>query len=64
MNEQAENLGVIKEMFETGAHEIISLKPTAQSIDNEPRLIPWHSDVVLSVDLSAGTMLVAWQSDY
>ena len=48
MNEQAENLGVIKEMFETGAHEIISLKPTAQSIDNEPRLIPWHSDVVLS----------------
>lgn len=64
INEQGENLGIIKEMFETGAHEIISLKPTAQSIDNEPRLIPWHSDVVLAVDLSAGTMLVAWQSDY
>ncbi len=64
INEQGENLGIIKEMFETGAHEIISLKPTPQSIDDEARLIPWHSDVVLSVDLPNKTMLVAWGSDY
>ena len=64
INEQGENLGVIKEMFETGAHEIISVKPTADSIDTEERLIPWHRDVVLSVDLSAKTMLVAWGADY
>lgn len=63
-NEQGENLGKIKEMFETGAHEIISVVPTADSIDGEPRLIPWHRDVVLSVDLSTKTMLVAWGADY
>lgn len=64
INEQNENLGVIKEMFETGAHEIISVKPTADSIDDEARLIPWHKDVVLQVDLTQKTMLVAWQRDY
>lgn len=64
INEDGENLGVIKEMFETSAHEIISVKPTAESIDDEDRLIPWHSDIVLNVDLTAKTMLVAWGSDY
>lgn len=64
INEQGENLGVIKQMFETSAHEIISVKPTKDSIDGEERLIPWHGDVVLNVDLTAKTMLVAWGSDY
>ncbi|MFC0820300.1 ribosome maturation factor RimM [Moraxella marmotae] len=64
VNEQGEKLGQIKEMFETGAHEIISLKPTTDSIDNEERLIPWHRDIVLSVDLVGKTMRVAWGADY
>lgn len=64
INEQGENLGVIKQMFETGAHEIIELTPTTDSIDNEERLIPWHKEVVLSVDLPNKTMLVAWGADY
>lgn len=64
VNEQGEMLGIIDEMFETGAHEIISVKPSDDSIDQEARLIPWHRDVVLSVDLSAKTMLVAWGADY
>lgn len=64
INEEGETLGEIKEMFETGAHEIISVKPSADSIDNEARLIPWHKEVVLSVDLEAKTMLVAWGADY
>lgn len=64
INEDNENLGVIKQMFETGAHEIIEVRPTADSIDGEERLIPWHSDVVLAVDLANKTMRVAWGSDY
>lgn len=64
INEQGENLGIIKEMFETSAHEIISVKPTKDSIDDEDRLIPWHGDVVLNVDLADKTMLVSWGSDY
>lgn len=64
INEAGENLGVIKEMFETGAHEIISVKATKDSIDGEDRLIPWHKETVLSVDLANKTMLVAWGADY
>lgn len=64
INEQNETLGVIKELFETGAHEIVSVKPTKDSIDDEARLIPWHKDVVLHIDLLQQTMLVAWQRDY
>ena len=64
VNEACENLGVVKEMFETSAHAIISVKPTAQSVDDEDRLIPWHGDIVLNVDLDAKTMLVAWGKDY
>ncbi|MDO4894928.1 ribosome maturation factor RimM [Moraxella sp.] len=64
INEQEENLGVIKSLFETGAHEIITVKPTADSIDDEERLIPWHKDIVLSVNLAEKTMRVAWGSDY
>lgn len=64
INEDNECLGTIKEMFETGAHEVMAVKPTAESIDNEERLIPWHKSVVLEVDLSARTMRVAWGSDY
>lgn len=64
INEDGEILGVIKELFETGAHEIISVKPTKESIDDEERLIPWHATVVLKVDLADKTMLVAWGADY
>lgn len=64
INEDGEKLGVIKEMFETAAHGIISVIPTTDSIDSEERLIPWHADIVLNVDLDAKTMLVAWGSDY
>ncbi|OOR89563.1 ribosome maturation factor RimM [Moraxella caviae] len=64
VNEAGETLGKIKNLFETGAHEIITVAPTAESIDNEERLIPWHKDVVLKVDLAAATMLVAWGADY
>lgn len=64
INEDGENLGVIKNLFETGAHEIITVKPSKDSIDDEERLIPWHKDIVLQVDLDKQTMLVAWGSDY
>lgn len=64
VNEEGEHLGVIKEMFETSAHAIISVKPTTDSIDKEERLIPWHTDIVLNVDLANKTMLVAWGRDY
>lgn len=57
-------LGRIKELFETGAHAIMVVVPTADSVDNEERLIPWHKQTVGEIDLTQKTMMVDWGQDY
>lgn len=57
-------LGKVKELFETGAHAIMVVVPTSDSIDNEERLIPWHKQTVVDVALDKQTLLVDWGSDY
>ena len=57
-------LGRVKELFETGAHAIMVVQPTADSVDGEERLIPWHKQTVVDVNLTANTMLVDWGRDY
>lgn len=64
VNEQQECLGVIKSLFETGAHAMMSVVPSADSIDKESRLIPWHTTIVQSVNRETGVVLVAWEKDY
>lgn len=64
INEQDDYLGDIEEMFETGAHDIMRVAVTADSIDDEERLIPWHKQTVLSVDLASQTVRVDWPRDY
>lgn len=64
LNEQNECLGVVKNLFETGAHAIMTVSPSPDSIDNEERLIPWHKTVVLDVKLSEQALIVAWEKDY
>ena len=57
-------LGQIKDLFETGAHDVMVVKPTPDSVDREERLIPWHKQTVLTVDLAAKTVTVDWAQDY
>ncbi len=64
INEQDEYLGDITEMFETGAHDIMRVAVTPDSLDKEERLIPWHKQTVVQVDMAGKTVLVAWPSDY
>lgn len=68
VNEQNEILGTVKNLFETGAHEIMTVVPTKDSIDDQERLIPWHKTTVLSVMLNTenkpGHILVAWEKEY
>ena len=63
-NEQDEYLGDITEMFETGAHDIMRVAATSDSLDGEERLIPWHKQTVIAVDMTAKTVVAAWPSDY
>lgn len=57
-------LGQVKELFETGAHAIMVVVPTTDSVDNEERLIPWHKQTVGEIDLTQKTMMVDWGQDY
>ena len=57
-------LGQIKDLFETGAHDVMVVKPTPDSVDSEERLIPWHKQTVLMVDLAAKTVTVDWAQNY
>ncbi len=64
MNEQNEYLGDIAEMFETGAHDIMRVAATSDSLDKEERLIPWHKQTVIQVDTTERTVHVSWLNDY
>lgn len=57
-------LGEIREMFETGANDVIVVQPCKGSIDQTERMIPWHTDIVRNIDLVAGRMDVHWGVDY
>ena len=63
-NEQQEYLGDIAEMFETGAHDIMRVAATSNSLDDEERLIPWHKQTVIEVDMTDKKVIAAWPSDY
>lgn len=64
MNEQDQYLGDITEMFETGAHDIMRVAATTDSVDSEERLIPWHKQTVIQVDMANKTVITDWPSDY
>lgn len=56
--------GVVKELFETGAHAIMVVSPTNDSFDDEERLIPWHKQTIVDVDLTQKMIVVDWGVDY
>lgn len=57
--------GTVARMLETGANDVLVVRPDGQSVDERERLIPYLSgDVVRQVDLDAGEIIVDWQADY
>lgn len=64
-NQQNVEFGVVTEVFETGANDVIVVKPLiAEKNEVQERLIPFIADVVLEVDVKAKTMLVNWDADF
>lgn len=65
INQQQQLLGVVKELFETGANDVVVVSPTSQSIDKDERLIPYlEGQVIKSVDIEQNTLFIDWQDDY
>jgi len=58
-------LGTIDHLFETGANDVVVVKPCAGSIDDRERLIPYLLErVVKAIDLPAGVMKVDWDPEF
>ena len=58
VNSQGVVLGVVREMFSHGAHDVMELS------GERPRLLPWVPAVVKRVDLQAGRVEVDWGADW
>lgn len=74
-NKQEVDFGLIVDVFETGANDVIAVRADAiqpeASTDKavakekpQERLIPFIDAVVLEVDIAAKTMLVDWDADF
>ncbi|RWW90328.1 hypothetical protein BHE74_00044331 [Ensete ventricosum] len=57
-------LGKIDHLLETGANDVMVVKPCAGSLDDRERLLPYTGQCVLAVDLAAGEMKVEWDADF
>ncbi len=58
-------LGEVDHLLETGANDVLVLKPTTGSIDEQERLIPFiREQVIRRIDLDAGQIIVDWDPTY
>lgn len=64
-NQAGQLLGEVAELMETGANDVLVVRPTAASEDDRQRLVPWlPGRVIGAVDLAAARLTVAWELDY
>ena len=55
ITENEEEIGIIKNIFETGANDILEVKSKLSL-----HLIPYLDDVIINVDIDSQTMVVNW----
>ncbi len=65
INESGQVLGTVQKMLETGANDVLVVSPSADSVDDRERLLPWLPErVIKEVSLEKGLVLVDWEPDY
>jgi 16S rRNA processing protein RimM len=65
INQHEQLLGVVSSLLETGANDVLVVKPCAESIDERERLIPFRREATVSdIDIGSGTLRVIWDADY
>ncbi|MDG0978986.1 MAG: ribosome maturation factor RimM [Halieaceae bacterium] len=58
-------LGVVSSMLETGANDVLVVKSTDESVDEQERLIPFLLDrFVVGVDKASNTIEVDWDPEW
>lgn len=65
VNQQGAIYGVVTELLETGANDVLVVAPSIDSIDERQRLIPYlKGSVVLEVSPAECWIRVNWEADY
>lgn len=65
IGEQDSLLGRVDGLMETGANDVLIVKPVSDSIDERERLLPYvPGEVVDEIDLDAGTIKVHWDPEF
>lgn len=60
-----ELLGVVESLMETGSNDVLVVRPTADSLDQDERLIPYLlGSVVKNIDQGKNHILVEWDSQF
>ena len=57
-------LGRVKHLMATGANDVLVVEPTASSIDDRERLLPYITSCVVSVDADKRAINVVWDVDF
>lgn len=64
-NSESLLLGKLDHLFETGANDVLVVKPCDGSIDMRERLIPYLPEqVIKNIDMQAGEIRVEWDPDF
>lgn len=61
---QNDILGVVDYLFDTGANDVMVVKPTSASIDDRERLLPYLSPYVVKADIQTGVVEVDWDPNF
>ena len=64
INQDGHLFGKVDHLLETGANDVMVVKPCAGSLDDRERLLPYTGQCVLAIDLAAGEMRVEWDADF
>ena len=65
VNLEGDNLGRVANLIETGANDVLVVRPSDQSLDQRERLIPYiRGSIVKKVDISLMRIEVDWGADF
>lgn len=64
VNQQQQLLGKVNHLLETGANDVLVVRPCAGSLDDRERLLPYTDECVLHIDLDKGRIGVEWDADF
>lgn len=64
IDQNGQLFGILDHMLETGANDVMVVKPCTGSLDDRERLLPYTEQCVQAIDLDAGEMRVDWDADF